>query len=407
MTFRRTRYQFGGLDIKPRRRTADVWVYRYRQLQPDGTTKQKSKKLGTIEQYPTESQAWKAAEVFRLSANPDTPAQHGVSWGALIDRYVAEEMPERKSTRRGYLIFLNNFIKPKWGEYAIADVSSFAVEEWLKHLMRSSNLGRPNTNGSGLAAKGTPRPLAPKSKVTIRSLMHTLYGCALRWGFVPRQTNPFGDRLIRIKDASKKVKETRVLTVQEFHQLLEHRLLQEEPFHTMVILAMCLGLRCNELLALTWKDIDHQGNVIRVERGIVRGDINDPKTDSSKTSLPPAPEVARVLTRWKRKSRFKAPDDFIFASPLRGGQWPYEPHSIQANRIRIAGQEMGLGDGIGWHTFRHTYCSLLDDLGAPLRVQQRLMRHASGRMTLKYGKSFTQSESAANQKVVSLVLTET
>jgi hypothetical protein len=25
------------------------------------------------------------------------------------------------------------------------------------------------------------------------------------------------------------------------------------------------------------------------------------------------------------------------------------------------GIEMGLGDGIGWHTFRHTYCSLLED----------------------------------------------
>jgi integrase len=36
----------------------------------------------------------------------------------------------------------------------------------------------------------------------------------------------------------------------------------------------------------------------------------------------------------------------------------------------------GKNDGIGWHTFRHTYRSWLDDTGAPMGVQQKLMRHA-------------------------------
>jgi len=301
-------------------------------------------------------------------------------------------MPRRKSSRCGYLIFLNNFIKPKWGEYAIAKVSSFAVQEWLKNLMRSND---------------SRRPVAPKSKVAIRSLMHILYDCALRWGFVPLQINPFGNRLVRIKEASKKLREARVLTVEQFHRLLEHRLMNKEPFRTMAHLAMCLGLRCNELFALRWSDIDRQTSALNIERGVVRGIIDDPKTPSSEASLPLATELADLLTKWKQRSPFKAASDFIFASPLRGGTSPYEPHGIQQNRLRVAGLETGLGDGIGWHTFRHTYCSLLDDLGAPLRVQQKLMRHADARMTLKYGKAFSQSESKANQKVVDLVLTET
>jgi integrase len=391
MKFTRTHYQFGSLERKKRKDGPDAWAYRYRQLQPDGSVRHKSKVIGTVEQYPTESQAWKAAEVFRLSANPDNPAQHGVSWGALVDRYVADEMPRRKSSRRGYLIFLNNFIKPKWGEYAIAKVSSFAVEEWLKNLTRSND---------------SRRPLAPKSKVAIRSLMHILYQCALRWGLVPLQVNPFGKRLIRIKDAGKKLTEAHVLTVEQFHRLLEHRLMNKEPFRTMAHLAMCLGLRCNELFALRWSDIDHQTSALNIKRGVVRGIIDDPKTPSSEASLPLATELADLLTKWKRRSPFTAASDFIFASPRRGGRSPYEPHGIQQNRLRVAGLETGLGDGIGWHTFRHTYCSLLDDLGAPLRVQQKLMRHADARMTLKYGKAFSQSEYKANQKVVDLVLTE-
>jgi hypothetical protein len=42
----------------------------------------------------------KAVESLRLIANPDNPAQHGVSWGALIDRYIAEELPRRKNSAK-------------------------------------------------------------------------------------------------------------------------------------------------------------------------------------------------------------------------------------------------------------------------------------------------------------------
>src|SRR5207249_4219266 len=52
-------------------------------------------------------------------------------------------------------------------------------------------------------------------------------------GFVPIGTNPFGNRLIRIADASKCLKKGRSLTVEQFHQLLRHKLLAKEPFRTM------------------------------------------------------------------------------------------------------------------------------------------------------------------------------
>ena len=42
-------------------------------------------------------------------------------------------------------------------------------------------------------------------------------------------------------------------------------------------------------------------------------------------------------------------------------------------------------DNVGWHTFRHTYRSWLDDDGAPIGVQQKLMRHSDIATTAKYG----------------------
>ncbi len=74
---------------------------------------------------------------------------------------------------------------------------------------------------------------------------------------------------------------------------------------------------------------------------------------------------------------------------------------IHAARIEAAGK---LAE-IGWHTIRHTYHSGLDETGAPMKVQQELMRHASIQTTMNvYGQAIPESKRAANGKVVTMVL---
>jgi integrase len=70
----------------------------------------------------------------------------------------------------------------------------------------------------------------------------------------------------------------------------------------------------------------------------------------------------------------------------------------------LAAERCGIGH-IGWHTFRHTFRSSLDETGAPLKVQQELMRHADIRTTMNiYGKAMERSKREAHGKVVRLVL---
>ena len=60
---------------------------------------------------------------------------------------------------------------------------------------------------------------------------------------------------------------------------------------------------------------------------------------------------------------------------------------------------------IGWHTFRHTYRSWRDETGAPMKVQQELMRHASSQTTMNvFGQAMSSSKLEANGKVVEIVL---
>ena len=54
---------------------------------------------------------------------------------------------------------------------------------------------------------------------------------------------------------------------------------------------------------------------------------------------------------------------------------------------------------VGWHPFRHTYRSWLDDAGAPIGVQQKLMRHSDITTTAKYGDALMESKRKHNSVV--------
>lgn len=64
-----------------------------------------------------------------------------------------------------------------------------------------------------------------------------------------------------------------------------------------------------------------------------------------------------------------------------------------------------LGGRIGWHTFRHSYSSLLRQLGVDVKVQQELLRHADIRTTMNvYTQAVSEQKRAARDEVVQMVL---
>ncbi len=126
--FQRARYQFGYLRRKPRKRKPDVWVWERNATGPDGRRKRETVIVGTVEQYPTEAHAWRAAESFRLAVNSQAPNEH-VLFGALVDRYVREKLPKRHSTASKYRSWITHHVMPRWGAIPIRKVKPLLVEE--------------------------------------------------------------------------------------------------------------------------------------------------------------------------------------------------------------------------------------------------------------------------------------
>jgi hypothetical protein len=66
----------------------------------------------------------------------------------------------------------------------------------------------------------------------------------------------------------------------------------EEPYATMVYVAVYTGLRVSEVIGLRWSDIHEQS--ITIDERYCRGDWNAPKSDASNTTHSGQPESHRA-----------------------------------------------------------------------------------------------------------------
>ena len=356
------RHASGSVRYDKRRKT---WNY----LWYDGPTR-RSKRIGTKQEFPTKAAAWK--EVDRLEVQ-QPKAQIGDTVLSVITRYEAERMPSRASTVRVYRCFLKNHVLPKWGDTLIQDVQPRPVELWLRGL-----------------------PLSPKSKTHVRSLMHGLVEFAMWAGMLDITRNPVS--LVSNIGATRKVRTARSLTTEQFHALL---IKLQEPFGTMALLSVCLGLRISEALALQWADVDWLGSRLSVRRGIVNQIVGDVKTQGSAKTFNLAGELLERLKVLKQSSDFSGAEDWIFASPFKLGRLPYS-YTGTRQELERASKAAGIGH-VSSHAFRHTYRSWLDAVKTPIAVQQKMMRHTDIRTTMNiYGDVVTDEMSTAGLRVAEL-----
>jgi integrase len=331
--------------------------------------KRRSQRIGTKKDYPTKASAWKAV----LPVHTMPQHTNGETVKDVSTRYQAERMPARLCTARVYRSFLDNHVLPKWGDTLIRDVQPRPVELWLRQL-----------------------PLAPKSKTHVRSLLHSLVDFAMWAGILEVARNPIS--LVVNKGATKRVRKARSLTAEQFGALLSEL---REPFATMALLCVCLGLRISEALAIRWSDVDWLGSKLSIKRGIVDQHVDECKTEGSAKALVLTEGLLARLKAWKQASQFRDADDWVFASPFSIGRLPYS-YGGTRDVLSRAAKASGIGH-VSTHAFRHTYRSWLDATGAAISVQQKMMRHASIKTTMDiYGDVVTDEMSTASRKVAEL-----
>ena len=215
---------------------------------------------------------------------------------------------------------------------------------------------------------------------------------------IPQQANPMD--LVEIKGASKRLKKPHSLTEDEFRKFITQ---VEEPSRTIALVCVSFGLRISECLGLKWSDVDWIRGKLRLERAIVRQRVGAVKTADSEQSMPVDPKILNVLRLFRAQSQYQKDEDWIFASPVKHGRLPVSYPGVWRifqNAARAAGIPV-----FGTHSLRHSCRAWLDAAGAPISVQQKLMRHSDVRTTMNvYGDVVTDEMAQALSKVVGMAI---
>lgn len=398
---RRTSYQQGSLKLAERKK-GRVWEFRWREVQIDGSIRRKNIVIGTLEEFPNESAAQTAVDALRLEINQQTPQQlvKSIALETLVNHYRQHELPDifnktkpgpdaadedRKSyaTQVTYEGYLKKWILPRWGACRLADVKAVEVEKWLKTL----------------CFKKTGIPLARGSKAKIRNIMSALYSHAIRWEWADK--NP----ITSVRQSAKRQKVPDILTPEEIVAILSEL---PDPLRIMIELDAFTGLRRGELIGLRWEDVDFEELVLHVRRSVVAMVEGAPKTEASQKDVPLDAQTAESLFTWRQTCPYPAPGHWVFASPAMKGKQPYWPGTQWRYYGKPALQRAKITKHVTYHTFRHTFGTLLNANGENPKVVQELLRHASLKVTTDvYMQAVSPQKREAQSKLVKMVLKKT
>ncbi len=371
--------QNGSVVRRNRKKHGDIWQFRWWEKTSDGRRIYRRKQIGTVDQVPDLESAWKAARLLvpDLNARKQKAVSVCMTIAQLCSHFEQRELCltntwRSYSTKSIYKVYLKRWIIPKWSDHFLSDIRTIEVESWLQSLT-----------------------IARSTCAKIRNVMSVLFNHACRYEFFD------GNPIKFVRQSAKRRFPPIVLTPAEIRTLLEGLKSRER---TLVLIAASTGIRQSELFALKWGDINFSAGAMNVARSIVHGFVGPCKTESSQKPVPIHPLVVEALLKWRSQSPYCRPDDWVFASRHSHGQLPYWGQTILQKYLRPAARRLGIERRFGWHTFRHTYSTLLRSVGTEFKVMQELLRHSTIRSTLDvYTQAITPAKQSAQAAVMSLV----
>jgi len=394
------RYQNGCLQKIARKDGVERWQFRWFSKGADGISRERKKTIGPVKDYPENSKKLQDLLAgLRLNINTDGPTElTSITMTEAVEHYKLHELADcgrdgkAYSTRSRKTQVLNRWVLPHWGKLELRAIKTVAVEEWLRTLVTDRS--------------GETKPLAGGTKEKIRDAMSSVFNHAIRWDFTDRNpiTGPVKGSGVRV--SAKRERTPDILEVREMQLLLTALGIREKA---MVFLDMPTGLRRGELAGLKWEDFDFKELYVSVTRSLVDQHIGAVKTEASRKLMPIDEYVAQDLLAWYELTPYKKPSDYVWATDAnragaKRGKQPVWLSTVMRDHIQPVARELGINKKLSWHTFRHTFSSILKANGEDVKVVQELLRHATSRMTLDtYTQALSPDKRAAQSKVVGMI----
>ncbi len=355
------------------RKRGSKWEYRFEGISVDGKRKQYSKSG-----FRTKKEAMTAGtEAFsRFNRTGLILEPKRMSISDLIDWYL-ETFAKQHVTETTYQTYrkdAENMIKPAIGKY---DFSSARKDVFVAFF-------------NSLAEK-----YARKTINLTKTVLNSAYEKAIDMQWI--ESNPL-DR-VKIPENTVVHAKKDILTQEDFNSIIA--LLADEPDIQLPFqIGWFTGMRVNEVLSLTWDDVDIEAGIIHVRKQIVLGKVRVPKTASSIRDIPIGDTLKNILSNAKaRQSRMRAEyrehystyavfegtviksekDSFDYVCRKENG----EPISRNSLQWRISWTSKAIGRPYSFHVLRHSHATLLIEAHAPLKAVQGRLGHASPKITME------------------------
>jgi integrase len=206
---------------------------------------------------------------------------------------------------------------------------------------------------------------SPKTVNNVLTVLNVLLKKAVEWEVIERM--PCTIRLLPVPKSS-----AGLYDFDEYERLVDAA--RAEPnAHLIVLLGGEAGLRCGEMKALEWRDIDFRKGQICVERS----DWNGQVTTTKGGRLRYVPMTVRLTMALKQARDLRSTR--VLSLP-DGKQLSSD---VVKHYVERAARRAGLKEN-GVHRLRHTFCSHLAMRGAPGRAIQELAGHQDLITTQRY-----------------------
>lgn len=308
----------------------------------------------------------------RLKA-PVLSKSGALRWGQAREREILRQGPTR--LRKEVVLTLAEFAPRFLSGYAEANrhkPSGIAAKRSIIDIHLVPHLGWKRLDEIGnedvQQIKSRLKDRAPKTVNNVLSVLNTLFRTAVEWKVILEM--PCRIRLLKVPRT-----EMRFHDFDEFERLVEAAARINANTHLVALLGGEAGLRCGEIMALEWDDVDlkRQPAHVVVRRSEWRGHVTIPKGDRSRR----VPLTRRLTRTLKAHAHLRGP-----RVVCREDGKPLTQKVVQG-LVQRAARKAGLTES-GVHLLRHTFCSHLAMRGASAKAIQELAGHKDLTTTQMY-----------------------
>lgn len=348
----RQSYQQGYVSKPIPTRSGTVFKIRYRVKSADRKWNHKSETLRGL----LGRKAARAVLDQRIrEASNQGPEGSELSLRTFVDAWwkpYLQRKGVKLSTKGNYESVLQRHILPVFGDMRMEDIVPLHVERFVQTKL-----------ASGLASK------------TVRNLLlvlQAILSLAVDNDLIAR--SPIRKRHKPTVDRCEKP----IWSPAQLLNILSAAPAELRAFFDCVALT---GTRLGEALALKWKHIDLERQTLRVEHSLWRGRLVPPKTLASARSIPLGKALIETLKIHREKSVHRGPDDFVFCK--RDGA-PLDPDVLRKDVLYPIVDRLGIPrmkGASGFHTFRHSAASIINEQTGNLKLAQKFLGHSTIEMT--------------------------